>query len=304
VSDPRTTPIRELAITTATQAFLEQLGVATVADVLACPVMRAHPFVLEDLADALARLGVPYGGRLDPVPLEIPPDRRLPSLRVTYQPGGDGEPCSRLGGEPSAWEGSAPWPACARCARKLVFLAQLCGPLDLGTWRLDRGAGIQLFSCLGEPWECPTYDDASGASVAFYRPALRAFARAAEAPSGEPHRMVLTPAWDDSILLATAEEFLTPAKLEALRAAPRPRRDPAAEVEKDLAFMDAMTEKLGGVLAVANPPEPARCPQCDGALVFLAQLGRDSIVPNPSGDATWIVRACPEWHTVRLGWTR
>jgi hypothetical protein len=96
-------------------------------------------------------------------------------LHVHYREGGPPTATTRMGGAPSSWSisAAAEWPKCERCARPLRFVGQIVGPFTLANVALDAHEAVQIFACLDESSQCPSWaafvrmvDDRPAKSVA------------------------------------------------------------------------------------------------------------------------------------------
>jgi hypothetical protein len=151
---------------------------------------------------------------------------------------------------------------------------------------LAAGEAVQVFSC----W----YDDrdssclGAGPSIAAIRDVggsrrLRPGDGRDGAEAFDSYQMATAPGFDDSFLLSDDDA------------------EPGEYGPED-AFVAALGDKLGGLVATGNPPLPVTCETCGTTLVLLAQLGDDEAVPNPTDDATWIIRVCPDKHEAQATW--
>jgi len=62
MTDPNETAIEDLELSVRSSMFLQELGVATVGELLALPTIRAPRLVVAELSELLSELGVPYPG--------------------------------------------------------------------------------------------------------------------------------------------------------------------------------------------------------------------------------------------------
>lgn len=271
------TPVEELEVSVHTAKVLADLGVKTLGDLLAAPVIRASAHVVDELTFLLDELGVEYTGKLESIPYAVPEERRIPILHVRYLEGGPPTPTTRMGGAPSAWPSDVAWPHCQRCGRALRFVGQIAGPLELGPLSLAAREAVQVFACLDDRSECPSWEPLGGANVALVRKVVQdASVRAPGAPPFASFAVETHPAFDDAIL---------------------------REGEDDAAFAHGQHDKLGGLACSGNAPAIPTCVHCKQPMEQLAQLSSDAVA-SPFADGTMFVHLCPKKHTAAVQYVR
>jgi len=278
------TPVDELEVSVRTAQILTGLGVKTLGDVLAAPTIKASPHVIAELTFLFDELGVEYTGKLVSVPYEVPEERRVPILHVRYVEGGPPTPTTRMGGPPSGWtqHSHSPWPACTKCGRPLRFVGQIVGPVTVGDLSLDHHEAVQLFACLDDSSNCPSWDALGPANSAVLRHVDDTIAKAGGASPYASFAMELHPAFDDDLLATDAGA------------------DDEAWAE---AFAHGQRDKLGGHPCAGNAPTVPSCATCKEPMQQLAQLASDA-VPSPFADGTMFVHVCPKKHMASLQYVR
>ncbi len=270
-------PVEELAVSAHTAKVLADLGVRTLGDLLAAPSIRASAHVVDELTFLFDDLGVEYTGQLESIPYAVPEARRVPILHVRYVEGGPPAPATRMGGAPSAWPNDVPWPHCRRCGRALRFVGQIVGPLALGTLSLADREAVQIFACLDDRSDCPSWQPLGPANVALVRKVIRdATVRAPGAPLFASFAVETHPAFDDAILQRGDDEE---------------------------AFAHGQHDKLGGLPCSATPPAVPRCERCSEPMQQLAQLSSDAVA-SPFADGTMFVHLCPAKHSASVQYVR
>src|SRR5512142_2078502 len=138
---------------------------------------------------------------LAPTPYVVPEARRVPVLHVRYLEGGPPSATTRMGGAPSSWSisAAAEWPKCARCARALRFVGQIVGPIALPAIALAAGEAVQVFACLDESSQCPSWQPKGPANVALVR-AVRDHAAKSVAAPFAAFAVETSDAFDDEVL--------------------------------------------------------------------------------------------------------
>lgn len=271
------TSVEELEISVHTAKVLEDLGVKTLGDLLAAPVIRASAHVVDELTFLFDDLGVEYTGRLESIPYAVPEERRVPILHVRYVEGGPPAPVTRMGGPPSAWPSDVPWPHCAKCGRALRFVGQIVGPLSLGALSLAEREAVQVFACLDDSSECPSWQPLGPANAALVRKVIQdATVRAPGAPLFASFAVEMHPAFDDAIL---------------------------REGDDADAFAHGQHDKLGGLPCSGTPPVVPTCAYCKEPMHQLAHLSSDAVA-SPFADGTMFVHLCPKKHSAAVQYVR
>lgn len=267
------TPVEELDVSVHTAKVLADLGVKTLGDLLTAPVVRASAHVIDELTFLFDELGLEYTGRLESIPYEVPEARRVPILHVRYVEGGPPTPTTRMGGAPSAWREDVPWPHCQKCGRALRFVGQIVGPLDLGPVSLADREAVQVFACLDDRTECPSWEPLGPANAALVRKVVQdATVRAPGAALFASFAVETHPAFDDAIL---------------------------REGDDDEAFAHGQHDKLGGVACAGSAPVVPTCAQCKEPMEQLAQLSSDAVA-SPFADGTMFVHLCRRKHAASV----
>lgn len=279
------TAVDELEVSVRTAQVLGDLGVKTLGDLLAAPVVRAPAHVIDELTFLFDELGVEYTGKLESIPYQVPEERRIPILHVRYIEGGPPTPATRMGGAPSAWTSAAPWPKCERCGRALRFVGQIVGPLLLGDVALDAKEAVQVFACLDETSQCPSWEPLGPANAALVRKVVEE--TTVRAPGAAPFASFAVephPAFDDSAASGSAPS----------------EQDDEAWAE---AFAHGQHDKLGGVPCAGNPPKVPVCATCNEPMRQLAQLASDAVA-SPFADGTMFVHLCGKRHAAAVQYVR
>ena len=278
------TPVADLEVSVRTSQVLAGLGVKTLGDVLAAPVIKASAHVIAELTFLFDELGVEFTGKLESIPYHVPEDRRVPILHVRYVEGGPPTPTTRMGGPPSGWSihSPAPWPKCEKCARPLRFVGQIVGPLDVAGIHLARHEAVQLFACLDDASNCTSWEPGSPANNAVIRHVDDTVAKTSGASPFASFAMELHSAFDDDLLADS---------------------DSADDEAWADAFAHGQHDKLGGHACAGNEPKVPSCPTCNEAMTQLAQLGSDA-VPSPFADGTMFVHVCAKKHGASIQYVR
>jgi hypothetical protein len=278
------TPVADLEVSVRTSQVLAGLGVKTLGDVLAAPVIKASAHVIAELTFLFDELGVEYTGKLESVPYHVPEQRRVGILHVRYVEGGPPTPTTRMGGAPSGWSIHSPaaWPKCGTCARAMRFVGQIAGPLEVAGLHFAKHEAVQLFACLDDASNCTSWEPFGAANVAVIRHVDDTVAKTSGASPFASFAMELHPAFDDD-LLADSDAEGDEAWAEA--------------------FAHGQHDKLGGHACAGNDPKVPSCPTCQQPMTQLAQLGSDA-VPSPFADGTMFVHVCPKKHGAALQYVR
>lgn len=278
------TPVGDLEVSVRTSQVLAGLGVNTLGDVLAAPVIKASPHVIAELTFLFDELGVEYTGKLESIPYHVPEERRLAILHVRYVEGGPPTPTTRMGGPPSGWSihSAAAWPKCEKCARPLRFVGQIAGPLDIAGLHFAKHEAVQLFACLDDASNCESWKAGGPANIAIIRHVDDTVAKTTGASPFASFAMELHSAYDDDLLANS---------------------DAADDEVWAEAFAHGQHDKLGGHACAGNEPQVPACTTCNEAMTQLAQLGSDA-VPSPFSDGTMFVHVCPKKHGASIQYVR
>jgi hypothetical protein len=246
--------------------------------------------------------------RLDMSDIAIPEERRVARLAATLTACEPTLPGDRVGGFPTAWSDSQPWPMCARCDEPMAFILQLIGTkaggrIDLGDWH-----ALQLFLCGLPQNDCGAYDPHSGCNAPILRSglaegtrtppvsaAVEAAARKLRLPGQTltSFQLDFAPSFDDRIF--ESDEYGQPLWPSRIPGVASTCDATIGEEEVEAAFERAFTCKVGGILAAGHTPQEVKCRECGAAMAFFAQFPGPRVECYSMGGQV-VLHRCPAWH--------